>query len=94
MISPPPDPRDLPLQQDAAALAHTSAHLFAEVLDLRRARRAAVDQEVGMQRAHLGIPDPQAPAAGLVDEAPGAGAGRVLEGRAAGAGVDRLRRPA
>src|SRR5690606_37161216 len=48
--------------------------------------------EVAVQLRHLRLPDLQAPAAGGVDQLPRLAARRVLEGRSAGAALDRLRR--
>src|SRR5579883_873413 len=87
-----PNTLDLPLELDAARLAHPSPHLLAERLDVRRRGVAAVDQEVAVHLRHLGVADDEAAAAGGVDELPGLVAGRVLEGRAAGPALDRLRR--
>ena len=51
---------------------------------------AVVDQEVAVHLGHLGAADAQAATARGVDQLPGAGARRVLEGGAAGALLDRL----
>ena len=71
---------------------HAPAHGLAELLDLRRGGAALVDQEVAVQLGNLRRADGEAAQAGLVDELPGFVAGRILEGRAAGAALDRLRR--
>ena len=53
-----------------------------------------IDQEVAMHLGHLRVADAKPPAARLIDQLPGLPARRVLEGGAARAGVDRLRRGA
>ena len=52
---------------------------------------AGVDEEIAVHFRHLRAADAQAAAAGGIDQFPGAVAGRVLEGRAAGLFADRLR---
>ena len=54
-------------------------------------RVAGVDQEIAVHFRDLRAADAQAPAAGGVDQLPGAVARRILEGRAAGLFADRLR---
>ena len=54
-------------------------------------RVTGVDQEIAVHFRHLRAADAQAAAAGGVDQLPGAVAGRILEGRAAGLFADRLR---
>jgi hypothetical protein len=49
-------------------------------------------KKIAMHLRHLRIADAQAAAAGGVDKLPRFVAGRILEGRAAGAALDRLRR--
>jgi hypothetical protein len=77
---------------DARGFLHPRAHRLAQRLDVGGGRVAEVDQEVAVQFRHLRIADDEAAAAGGVDQLPGLVAGRVLEGRAAGAALDRLRR--
>ena len=57
----------------------------------RRARPAEIEQEVAMLLRDLRLADRQAPAAGRVDQLPGLGPRRILEGRAAGPRAQRLR---
>ena len=52
--------------------------------------RAGVDQEVAVHLRDLRAADPEATAAGGVDQLPGLAAGRIREGRAAGLLADRL----
>src|SRR3954454_14758680 len=89
-----PHPLDLPLELYAGMLAHPSADLLAEVFDVARTRAAVVDQEVAMQLRDLRRADAQTPAAGGVDHLPRLVVRWILEGRAARAGVNRLRRGA
>src|SRR5690606_23430598 len=84
------DAHDLPLQLDAARCAHTRAHGLSEPLDVLSGRLPVVDEEVAVHLRDHGTTDAQAPAAGRVDQFPGAVLGRVLECRAAGALLDRL----
>ena len=55
------------------------------------ARIAGIDQEIAVHFRHLGAADAQAAAAGGIDQLPGAVAGRILEGGAAGLFADWLR---
>ena len=48
---------------------------------------AEIDQEIAVQLGDLRVADGQAAAAGGVDQLPGLVAGRILEGRAAGAAL-------
>src|SRR5258708_720402 len=54
-------------------------------------RLTNVDQEIAVHFRHLGTADAQTPAAGRVDQLPGAVSRRILEGRAASLFADRLR---
>src|SRR5262245_47468268 len=85
-------PLDLPFQLDAGILAHALSHGLAEGLDVGSGGVATVDQEIAVQLGDLRVADHEATAAGGVDELPGLLARRVLEGGAAGAAPDRLRR--
>ena len=74
-------------------LAHARADCLAEFLDLRRSRVAFIDEEIAMELGHLRRAD------GKAAQAPPhrstariSWPGRVLEGRAAGAALDRLGR--
>src|SRR5436190_20144943 len=84
------DPFDFPFQLDSGLFFDAPPYLLAEVLDIRRARIAAVDQEVAVQLGHLRVADDKAAAAGGIDQLPSLVPGRILEGRAAGAAFDRL----
>ena len=55
-----------------------------------RRRVAVVDEEIAVHLRHMRAAHAQAPAARRVDQLPGAVAGRVLEGRSAGAAFDGL----
>src|SRR5262245_15189922 len=85
-----PDPLDLPFELDAGILFHARPHRLAQGLDVGGGGAAEIDQEVAVHLRHLGAADREAAAAGGVDDLPGLVAGRVLEGRAAGAALDRL----
>src|SRR5262249_30855517 len=86
------DPLDLPFQLNAGVLLHARAHRLAQRLDVGGAGAAEIDQEVAVHFGNLRIADLESAAAGGVDQLPGFVAGRVFEGRAAGAALDRLRR--
>ena len=68
---------------------HPRAHGFAQRLDVGGACRVEIDEEIAVQVGDFRAADLQPAAAGLVDQLPGASAGRVLEGGAAGS-VARL----
>src|SRR5580692_642989 len=70
---------------------HPRANGFAEGLDIMPGRVTGVDQKIAVHFRYLGAPDAQAPAAGGVDQLPGAVTGWILEGRSAGLFADRLR---
>src|SRR2546423_1730390 len=84
------DPLDLPFELDAGMLAHARTHGLAQRLDVGGSRAAEVDQEIAVHLGDLRTADREPAAAGGVDELPGFAPGRVLEGRAAGAALDRL----
>src|SRR5712691_11530435 len=92
--SPPlfPDPLDLPFELDAGFLLDASSHRLAQGLDVGGAGAAEIDQEIAVHLRDLRATDLEPAAAGGIDELPGLAAGRVLEGRAAGAALDRLGR--
>ena len=71
-------------------LEHAPPHFLAQRLDVGRGGGAEIDQEVAMLLGDLRLADAQAAAAGLVDQLPRLVAGRIGEGRAAGAAA-RLR---
>ena len=85
------DPLDLPFQLDARRLLHAPAHRLAQGLDIRGGGAAEIDQEVAVHLRNLGVAVFQAAAAGGINELPRFLAGRILERRAAGAALDRLR---
>ena len=66
-------------------LEHAAAHLLAQRLDVGGGRVAEIDQEVAVLLGDLRVADAQAAAAGAVDQLPRLVAGRIGEGRAAGA---------
>src|SRR4051812_2767136 len=70
---------------------HPRANGFTKGFDVVAGGAAGVDQEIAVHFGHLRAPDPQAPAAGRVDQLPGALAWRILERRAAGLFTYRLR---
>ena len=80
-----PDAADFPLQPHAALLEHAAAHLLAQLLDVGSRGGAEIDQEIAVLLRDLRAADPQAAAAGAVDQLPRLVAGRIGEGRAAGA---------
>src|SRR6266851_9607472 len=86
------DPLDLPFEIDAGCLPDARPHRLAERLDVGRAGATLVDEEIAMQVRHLGGAHRQSAAAGGVDELPCLATRRILEGRAAGAALDRLGR--
>src|SRR6185437_5864519 len=88
----PADAADLPIEGDARALAHAPAHFLAQPLDIGGGGAAGVDQEIGVLLRDHRAAAHEAAAAGAVDQLPCLVTGRVGEGRAAGAGADRLRR--
>src|SRR5215831_14298498 len=86
------DALDLPVERHARRLLHAFPHGLAQCLDVGCGRGAEIDQEIAVHFRHLRIADLEAAAAGGVDELPGLVPWRILEGRAAGAALDRLRR--
>ena len=91
-VRPAADPLDLPFELDAGLRLDARAHGLAQRLDVGGGGAAEIDQEIAVQLGDLRVADHEAAAAGGVDQLPGLLAGRVLEGRAAGAALDRLRR--
>src|SRR5262249_11917220 len=85
------DALDLPFEISAGMRLHPCTDCLAQRLDVGRTRAAEIDEEVAMHLGDLRVADPQAAAAGRVDELPGFLARRILERRAAGATLDRLR---
>src|SRR4029453_4476513 len=85
-----PDPLDLPLKLDAGMLFAPPTHRLAQRLDVAGAGAAEIDQKIAVHLRHLRIADLQPAAAGSIDELPRFVTGRVLEGRAARAALDRL----
>src|SRR6185312_17007136 len=85
-----PDSLDFPFQVDPGVRPDAFAHRLAERLDVGGGCAAEIDEEVAVQLGDLRVAGLEPAAAGLVDHLPGIVAGRVLEGRAAGA-VARLR---
>src|SRR6476620_12102843 len=85
------DPLELPFELDARRLLHAPAHRLAQSLDIRGGGAAEIDQEVAVHLRNLGVAVFQAAAAGGIDELPRFLAGRILERRAAGAALNRLR---
>src|SRR5579862_7978699 len=85
------DALDLPFQLDTGMCLDPRAHGFAERFDVGGGRPIEVDEEITVQGRDLRAPDGETATAGLIDQLPGTHAGRVLEGRAAGA-VARLAR--
>src|SRR5689334_23571693 len=91
----PSDALDLPLQFNAVFSLYGGANIFAEAFDVGGARRAGIDQEIGVLFADLRAAASYAPHAGFIDQLPSGkllaiGAVRVLEGGAAGLFADRL----
>src|SRR5215472_14324709 len=84
------DPHDLPLELHAGIIFDASTHRLAQRLDVGGGGTAKIDQKIAVHLRHLRAPDFEAAAAGGIDELPRFVTGRVLEGRAAGAALDRL----
>src|SRR5205085_2222569 len=66
-------------------------HFLAQRLDLGAGRATEIEQKVAMLFRHLGVADPETPAARRVDQRPSLVTRRILEGRAPGAAPQRLR---
>src|SRR5262249_6757680 len=86
------DALDLPIERDAGRLLYAPAHGLTQRLDVGRGRATEIDQEIAMHLRYLGIADLEPAAAGGVDQLPSLATGRILEGRAARAALDWLRR--
>jgi hypothetical protein len=84
------DPLDFPMQLYTRIRFNPLAHGFAQHFNIMPGGVAGVDEEVAVHFRDLRPAHPQTPAAGGVDQLPGAVAGRVLEGRAAGLFANRL----
>src|SRR5262245_726646 len=82
---------DLPFELDAASLLHPRPHGLAKLLEIGPTRLPLIDEEVAVHLRDLGVADREPAAAGGINELPGFVPRRVLEGRAAGAALDRLR---
>ena len=72
-------------------VAHLLAHHLAQRLDLERIGLAEIEEEIGVQFAHLRVAEREATAPGRVDQLPARMAIGILEGRPAGLGLGRLR---
>src|SRR5262245_31423484 len=81
---------DFPFKLDSAGLFHPRAHRLAERLEIGAACIPLVDEKVAVHLRDLSVADGKSTAASRVDELPGLVLRRVLEGRAAGATLDRL----
>src|ERR1700674_202766 len=79
-----PDPANFPFELDPGAFLDPGADEFAEILDVGRAGRTQVDQEIAVHLRDLGLAEFEPAAARPVDELPGLLARRVLEGRPSG----------
>ena len=89
------DAADFPFERDAARVADAAAHLLAQRLDVGGGGLAGIDEEIRVLLRHHRAAHAQAAAARLVDQLPRLAAGRIGEGRAAGArtnGLSRLAR--
>src|SRR4029078_10506991 len=86
------DPLDFPFQLDAGIFFDTVSHGLTQGLDVGRGGRAAVDQKITVQLRDLRVANNQATAYGGIAHLPSLTAGWILEGRTAGAALDRLRR--
>src|SRR5262249_52017844 len=84
------DPLDLPLEIDAGMLLDAPAHRLAQRFDVGGAGAAEIDEQIAVHLRHRRVAHLQAAAARRVDELPGFVTGGILEGRAAGAALDRL----
>ena len=86
-----PHALDFPFEVDAAVGLDPAADFLAQRLDLGRAGALPrLSRKLQCFSETWASPIAQAAAAGGVDQPPGLGAGRVLEGRAAGAAAQRL----
>ncbi len=63
-----PHATDFPFELDAVFVAHLLPHHLAQHLDLEGIGLAEIEQEVGVQFAHLGAAKRQSPAAGFIDQ--------------------------
>src|SRR5262245_4436484 len=81
---------DLPFELDPALCLHPRAHRLAKPFEVRAAGVPLVDEKIAVHLRHLGVADAQSPAPRLIDQLPGLASRRVLEGRTAGAALDRL----
>src|SRR6185437_15632034 len=84
------DAPDLPFEGDAGRLEDAAPDLLAEAFEVGGRRAAGVDEEIGVLLGDLRAAAREAAAAGAVDQLPRLVARRIGEGRAAGAGADRL----
>ena len=87
------DPLDFPLEVMLTCRFHPAPDFLAQRLDVGAGRATEVEQEIAMLFADLRAADRKPAAARRIDQPPGLVAGRVLEGRAAGAAAQRLRLP-
>src|SRR5438105_906344 len=78
------DALDFPLQRDPVLFSHATADFFAQTFNVGSRRRSEVDEKIAVELGDLRATDPEAAAAGGVDQLPGFVIGRVLERRAAG----------
>src|SRR6185437_3213368 len=84
------DPLDFPLQLDSARFLDPLAHRLTQHLDIMGGGISGIDQEIAVHFRHLRAAQPQAAAAGGIDQLPRAVSVRILEGRSAGLLADRL----
>src|SRR5579862_6200278 len=84
------DAADFPLERDAAFGFDARANFLAETLDIGRGGVTGIDEEIGVLLRHHRAAALEAAAPRLIDQLPRLVTRRIGEGRAAGAGADRL----
>ena len=86
------DPADFPFEHDARSLENSAPYLLAEAFEIGRGGVAGINQKIGVFWRNQRPAAPQAAAACGVDQPPRQIARWITEGRAAGAGTNRLAR--
>src|SRR4051794_27611293 len=79
-----PDPLDFPVQLDSRIRFNPLAHGFTQRFNIIPGGVTGIDEEIAVHFRDLRPAHAQAPAAGGVDQFPGAVAGGILEGRPSG----------
>src|ERR1051326_8696003 len=81
----PADSLDFPFEGDVGFRLDPAADFLAQRLNLRACRASEIQEKITMLFRDLGVTHPKAATSRRVDEGPRLVAGRVLEGRTAGA---------